>query len=119
MASPRSLSGKTSCELTDAVRAPAWPARSCPGERFGRGAKPPSEGPGDWGEHVPADGLRRMWSRSILRLWRRRQPSAPDRRTEARHSVNTTPDDTPFTVIRGGEVYAPEALGQREILISG
>ena len=31
----------------------------------------------------------------------------------------TMADDTLFTVIRGGDVFAPEALGQREILISG
>ena len=28
-------------------------------------------------------------------------------------------DDKPFTVIRGGEVFAPEPLGRQEILISG
>ena len=33
--------------------------------------------------------------------------------------MTTTTDDRPFTVIRGGEVFAPEALGRREILISG
>jgi beta-aspartyl-dipeptidase (metallo-type) len=33
--------------------------------------------------------------------------------------VTTTPDERPFTVIRGGEVFAPEPLGRREILISG
>ena len=27
--------------------------------------------------------------------------------------------DTPFTLIRGGEVFAPEALGQKELLIQG
>jgi beta-aspartyl-dipeptidase (metallo-type) len=32
--------------------------------------------------------------------------------------VTTTTDGRLFTVIRGGEVFAPEALGQREILIS-
>jgi beta-aspartyl-dipeptidase (metallo-type) len=32
--------------------------------------------------------------------------------------VTTTPDERPFTVIRGGEVFAPEPLGRREILIS-
>jgi len=31
----------------------------------------------------------------------------------------TTTDDTLFTVIRGGEVFAPESTGRREILISG
>jgi len=33
--------------------------------------------------------------------------------------TNATADDKPFTVIRGGEVFAPEALGQTELLISG
>jgi beta-aspartyl-dipeptidase (metallo-type) len=33
--------------------------------------------------------------------------------------VTTTTDDTLFTVIRGGEVFAPEPMGRREILISG
>ncbi|MGH7263486.1 MAG: beta-aspartyl-peptidase, partial [Candidatus Rokuibacteriota bacterium] len=28
-------------------------------------------------------------------------------------------DDRPFTVIRGGEVFAPEALGRREVLLCG
>ena len=38
---------------------------------------------------------------------------------EANLSVATMADDTLFTVIRGGDVFAPEALGRREILISG
>ena len=38
---------------------------------------------------------------------------------EANLSVATMTDDKLFTVIRGGEVFAPEGLGQREILISG
>ena len=33
--------------------------------------------------------------------------------------VGTATDERPFTVIRGGEVFAPEALGRQEILISG
>jgi beta-aspartyl-dipeptidase (metallo-type) len=33
--------------------------------------------------------------------------------------VTTTTDDKLFTVIRGGEVFAPESLGRPEILISG
>jgi beta-aspartyl-dipeptidase (metallo-type) len=39
--------------------------------------------------------------------------------TEASLTVTTTTDDTLFTVIRGGEVFAPENLGRKEILISG
>jgi beta-aspartyl-dipeptidase (metallo-type) len=31
----------------------------------------------------------------------------------------TTTDDSLFTVIRGGEIFAPESVGRREILISG
>ena len=31
----------------------------------------------------------------------------------------TTNDDPLFTVIRGGDVFAPDALGRQEILISG
>src|SRR6266540_3732389 len=38
-----SVSEKTPREVMDAVRAPASPAQSAPGGRFGRGAKPPSE----------------------------------------------------------------------------
>jgi beta-aspartyl-dipeptidase (metallo-type) len=38
---------------------------------------------------------------------------------EANLSMATMADDTLFTVIRGGDVFAPEALGRREILISG
>ena len=33
--------------------------------------------------------------------------------------MTTTKDDKPFTVIRGGDVFAPEPLGRKEILISG
>lgn len=33
--------------------------------------------------------------------------------------TNAIADDKPFTVIRGGEVFAPEALGRTELLISG
>ena len=33
--------------------------------------------------------------------------------------TNVIADDRPFTVIRGGEVFAPEALGRTELLISG
>jgi len=33
--------------------------------------------------------------------------------------TNVIADDKPFTVIRGGEVFAPEALGRTELLISG
>jgi beta-aspartyl-dipeptidase (metallo-type) len=33
--------------------------------------------------------------------------------------VATGTDDTLFTVIRGGDVFAPDELGQKEILISG
>jgi hypothetical protein len=38
---------------------------------------------------------------------------------EATVNVATMTDPTLFTVIRGGEVFAPEPLGQKEILISG
>src|SRR5438309_2320907 len=38
---------------------------------------------------------------------------------EARPHVTTTTDDRLFTVIRGGDVFAPEALGGKEILIQG
>jgi beta-aspartyl-dipeptidase (metallo-type) len=33
--------------------------------------------------------------------------------------VATTTDDRPFTIIRGGEIFAPEALGPQEVLICG
>jgi beta-aspartyl-dipeptidase (metallo-type) len=33
--------------------------------------------------------------------------------------TTTTIDDKPFTVIRGGEVFAPAALGRTEVLIAG
>lgn len=33
--------------------------------------------------------------------------------------MTTTTDDTLFTLIRGGEVFAPQPMGRREILISG
>lgn len=33
--------------------------------------------------------------------------------------TNMTTDEKPFTVIRGGEVFAPEALGRTELLIAG
>ena len=33
--------------------------------------------------------------------------------------MTTTTDDTLFTVIRGGEIFAPDPMGRREILISG
>ncbi len=33
--------------------------------------------------------------------------------------MSAATDDRPFTVIRGGEVFAPEPLGQREILVAG
>ena len=39
--------------------------------------------------------------------------------TEATLNVATMTDPTLFTVIRGGEIFAPEALGHQEILISG
>ena len=38
---------------------------------------------------------------------------------EATANVATVTNPTLFTVIRGGELFAPEALGQKEILISG
>ena len=44
-------------------------------------------------------------------------PSASAR--EAVRGVSAANDDRPFTVIRGGEVFAPAALGRPEILISG